>query len=659
MTLKVKAPSQTTAAPHTSSLENHALEKCSLQNNALEECSFDEFDETLYPRPEETDFNRVVEDALSRRGFLGGAISFGLTGFLGLSSAKGKPPQNSTTDKFGFHAIPSNTLDTVTIPKGFNWQVVAKWGDALWSDAPTFDETTGGTAAQQNKAFGDNNDGMACFEVEERTLLVVNNEYINKRYLFPAQHRHRPENLDDVEKAKAAHGISVLEVKFEEDKWSIIQDSPYNRRITADSLFELTGPAAGHPLLQTKDDPTGYEVKGTINNCGNGRTPWGTYLSCEENFNGYFSSSNPEITTTPEQYRYGIGAKDKGYGWAPYDERFDIAKHPNEANRFGYVVEFDPKNPSSPLKKRTRLGRFKHENAELVIAKDGRVAVYMGDDERGEYLYKFVSRNRYIEGKPTSTLLDKGTLYVAKFYPDQKGAWLPLTPETTGMTEAEICIHTRQAASKVGGTTMDRPEWVAVHPENHEVYCALTNNKTRGHKPNKGGDETPVEGPNPRENNIYGQIVKWTPDQGDHTATGFEWDLFAMAGNPTVHNDNRAGSQNITKDNMFNSPDGLHFDDKGRLWIQTDGKYTDKGDFAGMGNNQMLIGDPDTGELRRFLVGPKECEITGLCWSPDKTTLFVGIQHPGEAGGSTFPLGEDHIPRSSVIAIRRDDGLEI
>ena len=219
-----------------------------------------------------------------------------------------------------------------------------------------------------------------------------------------------------------------------------------------------------------------------------------------------------------------------------------------------------------------------------------------------------------------------------------------------------MLIHARIAGSKVGATTMDRPEWVAANPNKAEVYCCLTNNKNRGVKPNAGGDETPAMGPNPREGNNYGQIVRWRPAGGDHTADGFEWDLFVLAGNPTVHDDAYAGSDNVNADNMFNSPDGLAFDSTGLLWIQTDGEYSNQGDFAGQGNNQMLAADPATGEIRRFLVGPKACEITGLCWSPDLTTMFVGVQHPGEDGDSHWPEGGDAVPRSAIVAVKRTDG---
>ncbi|MEM1005841.1 MAG: PhoX family phosphatase, partial [Pseudomonadota bacterium] len=462
---------------------------------------------------------------------------------------------------------------------------------------------------------------------------------------------------DDVAKGMMAHGVTVVEIANADGTWAIVKDSPYNRRITPQTDMALTGPAAGHDLMKTAADATGTRSKGTWNNCGNGMTPWGTYLACEENFNGYFSAEDENHEVSAELRRYGVSANDWGYGWASIDARFDVSKHPNEPNRAGYVVEIDPTDPTATPRKLTALGRFKHENAEAVVNKDGRVIVYMGDDERGEFLYRFVSDGVYAAGVDTSTLLENGTLSVARFSDDGTGEWLDLTPETTGLaSQAEISIHTRQAGSAVGATTMDRPEWVAANPNVAEVYCCLTNNKNRGVKPNAGGDDTSVNGPNPREANNYGQIVRWRPDGGDHTASGFDWDLYVLAGNPTVHQDANAGSDNLNADNMFNSPDGLKFDSNGLLWIQTDGNYGNQDDFAGQGNNQMLAGDPVTGEIRRFLVGPNECEITGLSWAPDRRTMFVGIQHPGEDGNSNWPEGGDAVPRSAIIAVTRDDG---
>jgi uncharacterized protein len=620
-----------------------------------EQPSFDDFDEIHSVRPEDCDFDEVLEQALSRRGFLKGTITLGAGAFLTSTSGLSSIAQ-AAEDPFGFDPVEANSLDSVTLPPGYQWQSLVHWGDPLWSDGPEFDPMTRGTADSQARAFGDNNDGMAIFTHEGRTILVANNEYSNLNQLYGNRASGRAETTDDIAKAKAAHGVSVFEIQQNDNGWQVVKDSPFNRRITSDSEMDLTGPAAGHDLLKTADDPTGTKSLGTWNNCGQGETPWGTYLTCEENFNGYYSSSDPDVEIAPELTRYGISFVDWGYGWAKVDERFDISKHPNEANRSGYVVEIDPKDPNSTPKKRTALGRFKHENAEVVLSKSGRIIVYMGDDERGEFLYRYVSDKTYIQGDDHSDLLNKGTLYAARFIKHQIGEWLALTPETTGMTRAEISIHTRLAASKVKATTMDRPEWVAVNPNKTEAYCALTNNKNRGRKPNRGGDDTPVGGPNPRRKNLYGQIVRWVPHNNDHGSDRFDWDLFAMAGNPTNQEGLYAGSDNITSDNMFNSPDGLAFDRSGRLWIQTDGKTSNEGRFEGMGNNQMLVGDPQTGEIRRFMVGPNGAEITGLCWSPDQRTLFVGIQHPGEKSASTFPQDGTGVPRSGIIAVTREDG---
>ncbi len=619
------------------------------------ELSFDEFDELNDPRDEPTGFERIV----SRRRFLSGAAALGVAGaFFGLGAFR--PAHAAGMGGLVFEPVAANSLDTVTVPSGFSWHNVIAWGDPLWSDGKPFDHATRGDGASQERAFGDNNDGMSAFFTDGRTVLAVNNEYVNRPIIYGNRATGLPENADDVRKGKAGHGVSVFEIGMTDGGWRPIIDSPFNRRITADTPVEITGPARGHDLLKTAADPSGTTALGTWNNCGNGRTPWGTYLACEENFNGYFSSSDPDYAVPDAMKRYGVGLKDWGYAWAMADERFDISKHPNEPNRAGYVVEIDPLDPDSVPKKRTALGRFKHENAEVVTAANGHIVVYMGDDERGEFIYRFVSEGRYAEGGDNSGLLESGSLSVARFDEDGGGEWLALTPETTGMASAaEVAVHARMAGSTVGATTMDRPEWVAAHPARAEVYCCLTNNKNRGKKPNKGGDPTPVGGPNPRAGNKYGQIVRWRPAGGDHTAAGFEWDLFVVAGNPAVHDDDRAGSANVTPDNMFNSPDGLMFDSKGGLWIQTDGNYKNEGDFAGQGNNQMLYADPDSGEINRFLVGPKECEVTGLCWSMDRRTMFVGLQHPGEKGGSRFPGDGDTAPRSTVIAVTRDDGGEI
>lgn len=625
-----------------------------MDDTPLHRLSFDEIDERRSPRPEEQEFDRVVARAMSRRGFMGvlafgsAAAAMGLGPLLTSTAA-----QAQTTSRFPFTPIGIATDLEIHVPEGYAWKPVARWGDALFSDAPAFDPAKGTTAEGQARAFGENTDGMELFVIEGRQVIAVNHEYVNLDVNLPGNPDGLPLSAEDVLKLQNAQGVSVMEVAEGPDGWAIVVDGPLNRRITNNTPMTLSGPAAGHDLLKTEADPTGTQVLGTLNNCGSGRTPWGTYLTCEENFNGYFGSTDAALALPEAFARYGIEAEG-GYGYEKFDPRFDLSKNVNEPNRFGYVVEINPADPASVPVKRTALGRFKHENAEVALAADGRVVVYLGDDERGEFLYKWVSTDPYVEGGDTSTLLDKGTLHVAVFADDMTGKWVALTPEATGMTEAEIAIHTRQAGSKVGATTMDRPEWVAVNPIAVEAYCALTNNRNRGVKPNAGGDETPVGGPNPRAENHFGQIVRWRPAGEDHGSDSFTWDLYVMAGNPTVHQDAYAGSPNVNAGNMFNSPDGMSFDSTGLLWIQTDGEDSNEGDFAGQGNNQMLVGDPVTGQIERFLTGPNGSEVTGLLWSADRKTAFVGIQHPG----GSWPDGTG-LPRSTVIAVWRKDGALI
>ena len=612
------------------------------------EVSFDDWDEQKNERAErETDFAEIV----SRRAFLGGSVALGASAFLMGTSALVPTNAQATIMSNGnkFKAVAANGLDTITLPKGFKWHVVAQWGDPLFSHIPEFDHATRGTAASQALSYGDNNDGMDLFQVDGTNVMVVNNEYTNRGVMFGYNDSGLPETIEDVNKGKMAHGVSIMEIAQSDGEWSIVKDSRFNKRFTPDTPISVVGPARGSALLRTADDTEGTTILGTYNNCGNGRTPWGTYLACEENFNGYFSNSLGEgAPRTAEQKRYGVNNKDWGYGWAKADYRFDLSKTPNEPNRHGWVTEINP--ATGEAKKLTALGRFKHENAEVVIASDGHVVVYMGDDERGDYLYKFVSSGKYVEGGNNTELLHEGDLFAAKFSEDGTGKWVNL--KEAGMSADETLVFARVAADKIGATTMDRPEWVAANPFKAEAYVCLTNNKNRG----KEGKNQPVNAVNPRANNQYGQIARWEPTDGNHSTAEFKWDLFAVAGNPDVHSDANAGSQNINSDNMFNSPDGLKFDKFGNLWIQTDGNYSNDDGFSGMGNNQMLLGNTTTGEITRFLVGPKECEVTGLTWSEDYKTMFVGIQHPGEKGDSQFPGGPGTTPRSAIIAITRDDG---
>lgn len=613
----------------------------------------------------DSQFSEMIEARLSRRSFLAGSAAVSAGAFLTLNpvaKAVAAKPQSSLLN---FEPVPASTADMVVVPKGYKATPLMSWGDPIFADAPAFDQSGKQDSRAQARQFGDNTDGMSFFPIsDDRAVLAINNEYTNYEYLF--DHKGAAMTEDDVRKAQAAVGVTVVEIVRKNGKWMIDREGQRNRRITANTPMAITGPAAGSEWLKTKADPKGTLALGTFNNCSNGQTPWGTYLTCEENFDDFFGA-NEEGTVNADQKRYGIAAKPSDYHWHQHDERFDVTKNPNEPNRFGWIVEIDPHNPDSTPMKRTALGRFKHENAAFTLNSDGYAVVYLGDDERGEHLYRFVSKNRYQKGNDAANrkLLDEGTLSVAKFDMQDKelkgqGRWIELTFGKNGLTpengfknQAEVLIFARRAATLVGATTMDRPEWVAVHPDNQHVFCTLTNNKYRGVK-----DGQPVGGPNPRAKNNYGQILRWMPVHGDHTAEMFAWDLYLIAGNPTVHHgDLYAGSDNINANNMFNSPDGLGFDDAGRLWILTDGNYSNKGDFAGQGNNQMLCGDPITGEVQRFLTGPVACEITGLAFSPDHKTMFVGVQHPGEEGApSHFPDGGSTKPRSTVMMITRDDG---
>ena len=626
----------------------------------------------LLQEDQTTDLEQII--GLSRRGFISAGALCGAAMFLGGSllsrSVLADGVRAASSPLLGFNSIDAATTDAITLPPGYRASVLISWGQPLQGGGPAFKPDGTGTAAQQEVQLGDNNDGMSLFAFPDdpnRALMAINNEYTNYRYLYP--HGGQPTSAEDAHKAQASEGVSVIEIQRTGDRWQFVQGSPFNRRIHGNTPIRLSGPAAGHALLRTQADSTGTRALGTFQNCANGKTPWGTYLTCEENFTDCFGSTDPNQTFNAAQKRYGVVAASKDINWHLHDPRFDLAYNPNELNRHGWVVEIDPFDPHSTPVKRTALGRFKHENAALAETRDGHAVVYMGDDERGEFIYKFISRDKIDHQNPKANrdLLDHGTLYVARFdngdsHPDRpkgKGQWIELSHGKNGINagsgfanQAEVLIHARLAASAVGATRMDRPEWIVVSPKDGQVYCTLTNNVKRGE------DGQPVGGPNPREKNVYGQILRWSEQGNDHGAAHFDWDLFVVAGNPAVHpKQPKGGSANITPQNMFNSPDGMGFDDAGRLWILTDGDVSNTGDFAGMGNNQMLCADPNTGEIRRFMVGPVGCEVTGISFAPDQKTLFVGIQHPGENGGSTFP---EHLPggkpRSSVMAISREDG---
>nr|CBA28754.1 hypothetical protein Csp_A08720 [Curvibacter putative symbiont of Hydra magnipapillata] len=568
----------------------------------------------------------------------------------------------------GFKSVAVSTADTVSVPEGYTVQVIAPWGDpvGMSGENTAFKDDASNTAAHQETQFGMNHDGIHYFAQEgsKSGLLAMNHEYVDHGLLFTDGTDNW--NLEKVRKPQAAHGVSIFEVEEKGGKWEVVKPSPWARRITANTRMELSGPAAGHAMLKTAADPSGRVVLGTINNCASGITPWGTYLTSEENFINYFSGGD---SLTEHDKRWGLKKGGGGYNWHQHDARFDATKTPNEPNRFGWIVEIDPYNPSSTPMKRTAMGRAAHEGATVAVTKDNRAVVYMGEDSRFEYIYKFVSRDAIKPGgaAANATLLDHGTLYVAKFNADGKGQWIALTHGQGPLTAAngfadqgEVLIKARQASDLLGATKMDRPEWIAVDKQGW-VYTTLTNNS------NRGGDKQPgVDAANPRVNNTQGNIIRWKED-GDFAGTTFAWNHFILAGDPSLE---RADAKGNIKGDMFSCPDGLWVDGRGVLWIQCDMSTSamGKGDLKNFGNNMMLAADVRTGEARRFLVGPAGCEITGATGTPDGKTMFVNIQHPGEPANevsdpknpravSNWPEKKANgRPRSATVVIRKADG---
>jgi secreted PhoX family phosphatase len=613
---------------------------------------------------------------IARRTLLKGGLGLLATQFIGNRSLSAK---EISAPRLGFTPIPASVEATVRVPPGYTARVLTRWGDPVgaYAGQPEFKGDASNTAADQALQFGMHHDGMAFFPLPANSnesahgLLVTNHEYIDRGILHPAKpgFSFAPEQ---VQKEINAHGVSVCELVRVNGRWQVRRRSAYARRITGDSRIRIGGPAKGHKLMRTSGNPAGDAVLGTLSNCANGRTPWGTYLTCEENWNYYFTLNE---APTREQRRYGLGRPSE-YGWAkaPAEggasfERFDVGRHPNEVNRFGWIVEIDPYAREREPVKRTALGRFKHEVAAVTLGEDRRVVVYMADDEADEHIYKFVSKARHDPRSPgaNADLLDEGTLYVARFEPGGGGTWLPLTPANPAIRRqglvdlAAVLVNARLAADAVGATRMDRPEWIAIDPHSGAVYCSLTNNAGR----------TAANPANPRPANLHGHVVRWR--EKDPTSNAFTWEVFVLAGDPASIAPNLRG--NIHGD-LFSSPDGLAFDARGVLWIETDVSSlkmwhpemaADRQEFKAFGNNQMLAVVPSEGVVRRFLTGPVGAEITGFTMAPDSRTLFVNVQHPGEplalgafndptdpTRWSRWPDGGR--PRSATVAITKDDG---
>ncbi len=560
-----------------------------------------------------------------------------------------------------FTEIPHFLDKTHHVAQGFHVQTLLRWGDAVLPDAPPFDPHAQHPEAQ-SRQFGFNNDFIAFMPLlagskqSDHGLLCVNHEYTHARHMFPKRSRHKTAVEMQIE--QAAHGHSIVEIKQQANgQWHVVQ-GPYNRRFTAGSTrFQLSGPAAGHSRLKTALDPTGTSVIGTLNNCAGGVTPWGTVLICEENIDDYFGGT-PSGTEADNHTRMGVGSN--RYGWAELEERFDVSKQPHEPNRFGWVVETDPYDPTSQPVKRTALGRFKHEGATCALAPDGRVVIYSGDDEVFQHIYRFVSRDSYRPDDPTHnrTLLDHGTLYAARLDEDGNLTWLPvlyghgpLTEQNGFHSQADLLIDTRHAAALMGATPMDRPEDIETNPVTGKVYAVMTNNLKRL-------NTNPA---NPRPINRHGHIIEFTPPdldgQPNHAADQFQWDIFLLAGDPSSLLDGAQYPVTPSEHGWLSCPDNIAFAPDGTMWIATDGQQKSRNVADSL--FACATEGASRGQPRHFFSAPRGAEICGPCFTPDGSTLFASIQHPGDEKGysaatpSTRWPDFDHNlpPRPSVVAV--------
>jgi len=646
-------------------------------------------------------FRDIASATMSRRAALGLGAAGALAVALGSAVTSAEPASAAGLSKaakegFGksklqFTAIKpvDAAVDAVTVPDGFTWQPVIRWGDPLFSDSPDFDINKQ-TAAAQARQFGYNNDYTDILEIPNtkgrRAVLFTNHEYTNENIMVPAGYDAKETRAI----GRAAHGLAVVELerKNTTKPWSYVQGAPLNRRFLDDTTYELTGPVAGSALVKTVADPTGKAIKGTFGNCSGGTTPWGTILSGEENFNGYFVAGGASASDK----RYGLTANATSRKWELDDPRFDTrnAGYENEANRFGWIVEVDPFDPTSTPKKHSAMGRFKHEGANVIVAKSGHVVAYMGDDERFDYLYKFVSKGKYIEGnrKNNMGLLSEGNLFVAQFTGnspaaeitgtgavpsdgafDGIGEWLPLVVDgksaIAGMSVEEVLVHTRIAADKAanakgGPTKMDRCEDVQPSLHTGKVYVVCTNNSDRGKAGKEGATEV-----NPRAQNRDGHIVEIT-ETGDQTSTSFSWNLLMVCGDPAQGDVTYFSGYPVDKVSPISCPDNVAFDSVGNLWISTDGAP------SGIGYNDGLfkvtLDGAERGKVEQFLAVPRDAETCGPIIHDEERTLFVAVQHPGEEGTfeaphSYFPdyvgagakpaAGQVRAPRPAVIQVFR------
>ena len=661
-------------------------------------------------------FETILAARLSRRRFVGAAAAS-----AGLAACAGIPTQQSATPSAAtFTGIAPQNNDALVIAAGYRFNVVARWGDSLVTGTPDFDTRrmvntdwlNADAVDAQGRQFGSNCDAVQYFPLAPGRaasgLVCVNHEYFSGELVWQGYggvgmaHEGRKawmaEHPHAVKFMQSAHGVSVMQLQRHADGWSHEQSSRFSRRITSLTPMEISGPARGHALLRTKADPQGTRVLGTFANCAGGKTPWGTYLTAEENVDDYFAGSRTVHANSPDPawvdaMRRFTFREHSFYGWDNQDPRFDLRHEPNEALRFGWIVEIDPHDPKSVPRKRTALGRFQHEGANTLVGKSGHVAAYMGDDEKFEYIYKFVTRDRFDPKRAAENrdLLDNGTLYAARFNADGTGDWLPLVHDENGPLNAragfagqgDVAIKPRAAADLLGATPMDRPEDIEPSPVTGRIYVACTKLEDRGVA---GADthwngrdlDIGVNAANPRPDNRSGHIIEITEAGDDATATRFSWDVFLMAGDPATGRfivDARelapgklsgedtyfAGYPNREEVARLHCPDNLGIDPQGRLWIVSD---TDDHDHPNNGCFVVPTSGPQRGRLQQLASGPAGCEVCGCEFTPDGRTLFLSIQHPGEGGRlekprSHWPDGNGLPARASLVAIEREDGQPV
>ncbi len=597
-------------------------------------------------------------------------------------SPEATPAASPVSGGISWEAIQLDQGNDMVVAAGHTAVPFLRWGDPVFADAPEWD-INNQTREAQEKQIGYNCDWIGWYSLpygsgaSDHGLLAINHEYTNPELMFPGYltiegegddavaTAHTSQEIVDVE--LAAHGLTVIEVKREANgTWAPVLDSKYNRRITATTPIELSGPAAGDDLVKTSEDETGTQVIGMLNNCAGGETPWGTILTGEENFNQYFANVDALAATDPEAAeklaRYGLPEGPSDRLWEDFYPRFDISKEPNEPNRFGWVVEIDPFDPESTPKKRTALGRTKHEGSTSFVAPGGQVVFYCGDDERFDYAYKFVTAKPYDpeNRENNADLLDEGTLYVAKYNDDGTGEWIPLVygegelTEANGFTsQAQVLVHTRLAADLVGATKMDRAEDFETNPATGKVYLVCTNNSKR-----EAGDE---DAANPRPENFTGHIIEMTEDGNDHAATSFTWEIFILAGDIEDEESGAYYGGHTEGVSSFAAPDNITFDTTGNIWISTDGLPNNL-----PGNDGLFVAateGPERGLAKQFFSTVQGAECSGPVFNPDNTALFASVQHPGEGGTVEEPVSQwpDHAvtARPTVVLITNDEGKPV